>query len=110
MIVPQSRKQDILHYFHDIPSAGYIGVDKTLEKLKTGFYWLNMKDYVQKYCRSRDRCFAQKPKKQKTNRAPLGTYISGEPVERVAVDIFGPLPLTKQGNKYILVISGLFTK
>jgi hypothetical protein len=57
-----------------------------------------------------DRCFAQKPEKQKTNRAPLGTYISGEPMERVTVDIFGPLPLTKQGNKYILVISGLFTK
>jgi hypothetical protein len=40
----------------------------------------------------------------------LGTYISGEPVEKVAVDIFGPLPLTKQGNKYILVISDLFTQ
>lgn len=48
--------------------------------------------------------------KKETNRAPLGTYISGEPMERVAVDIFGPLPLTKQGNKYILVISDLFTK
>jgi hypothetical protein len=47
---------------------------------------------------------------QETNKAPLGTYISGEPMERVAVDIFGPLPLTKQGNKYILVISDLFTK
>jgi hypothetical protein len=78
MIVPQSKKQDILHYFHDIPSAGHLGVDKILEKLKTGFYWPNMKDYVQKYCRSCDRCFAQKPKKE-TNKAPLGTYISGEP-------------------------------
>ena len=68
-----------------------------------------MKEYVQEYCRSSDRCFAQKPKKE-TNRAPLGTYISGEPMERVAVDICGPLPLTKQGNTYILVISDLFTK
>jgi hypothetical protein len=47
---------------------------------------------------------------KETNRAPLGTYISGELMERVAIDIFGPLPLTKQGNKYILVIAGLFTK
>jgi hypothetical protein len=46
-----------------------------------------MKDHVQKYCCSCDRCFAQKPKKE-TNRAPLGTYSSGEPMERVAVDIF----------------------
>jgi hypothetical protein len=55
MIVPQSKKQDILHYFHDIPSAGHIGVDKTLEKLKTGFYCPNMKNYVQRYYRSCDR-------------------------------------------------------
>ena len=39
--------------------------------------------------------------KKETNRAPLGTYISGEPMERIALDIFGPLPVTKQGNKYI---------
>ena len=51
-----------------------------------------------------------KKTKKETNRAPLGTYISGEPMERVAVDICGPLLLTKQGNTYILVISDLFTK
>ena len=55
MTVPQSKKQEILHYFHDIPSAGHLGVDKTLEKLKAGFYWPNMKNYVQRYCRSCDR-------------------------------------------------------
>jgi hypothetical protein len=24
MVVPQSKKRDILHYFHDIPSAGHL--------------------------------------------------------------------------------------
>jgi hypothetical protein len=40
MIVPQSKTQDILHYSREIPSAGHLGVDKTLEKLKIGFYIL----------------------------------------------------------------------
>jgi flavoprotein len=66
MIVPQNKKQDILHYVHDIPSAGHLGVYKALEKLKTGLCWPNMKEYVEKYCRSCDRCFAQKPKKETT--------------------------------------------
>lgn len=109
MIVPENMKQELLHYFHDIPTAAHLGVDKTLEKLKEGFYWPNMKEYVQNYCRSCDKCFARKPKKE-LNRAPLGTYLSGEPMERVAMDILGPLPLTKQQNKYILVIVDLFTK
>ncbi|CAC5422836.1 unnamed protein product [Mytilus coruscus] len=109
MIVPKSRTQELLHYFHDVPSAAHLGVDKTLEKLKNGCYWPNMKEYVQVYCRSCDSCFARKPKKEST-KTPLGTYISGEPMERVALDIFVPLPLTKRSNKYILVISDLFTK
>ena len=31
-------------------------------------------------------------------------------MERVAMDIFGPLPTTKRGNKYILVVSDYFTR
>jgi hypothetical protein len=31
-------------------------------------------------------------------------------MERVAIDILGPLPMSKNGNKYVLVISDLFTK
>ncbi|CAC5420431.1 Transposon Ty3-I Gag-Pol polyprotein,Transposon Ty3-G Gag-Pol polyprotein [Mytilus coruscus] len=109
MIVPKSRTQELLHYFHDVPSAAHLGVDKILEKLKNGFYWPNMKEYVQAYCRSCDSWFARKPKKEST-KAPLGTHVSEEPMERVALDIFGPLSLTKRSNKYILVISDLFTK
>ncbi|CAG2220985.1 unnamed protein product [Mytilus edulis] len=91
MIVPKSRTQDLLHHFHDVPSAAHLGVDKTLEKLKNGFYWPNMKEYVQAYCRSCDSCFARKPKKEST-KAPLGTYVSGEPMERgEAVWIYDPI-------------------
>ncbi|KAK3084679.1 hypothetical protein FSP39_017315 [Pinctada imbricata] len=35
---------------------------------------------------------------------------AGEPGERVAMDILGPLPVTHKGNKYILVIQDYFTK
>ncbi|KAL3888934.1 hypothetical protein ACJMK2_001294 [Sinanodonta woodiana] len=31
-------------------------------------------------------------------------------MERVAIDFIGPLPRTKQGNKYIMVIGDYFTK
>ena len=108
MIVPQSKKQDILHYVHDIPSAGHLGVDKTLEKLKTEFYWPNMKDYVQKYCRSCDRCFAQKPKKE-TNRAPLGTYIR-RTYGQGSCRYYWTTSTFKTRHSYILVISDHFTK
>ena len=31
-------------------------------------------------------------------------------MERVAVDILGPLPVTERGNRYILVLTDCFTK
>ena len=38
------------------------------------------------------------------------TYNVGAPLERVALDVLGPLPTTERGNKYILVIADYFTK
>jgi len=43
-------------------------------------------------------------------RAPLQLHQVGAPLERVAMDILGPLPPTRQGNRYILVIMDYFTK
>ncbi|KAL5491297.1 hypothetical protein EMCRGX_G016559 [Ephydatia muelleri] len=43
-------------------------------------------------------------------RAPLQLDPAVRPLQRVAMDIMGPLPETSRGNKYILVIADYFTK
>lgn len=47
------------------------------------------------------------PRKYK---APLKAFNVGAPFERIALDILGPLPRTKQGNKSLLVIGDYFSK
>ena len=47
---------------------------------------------------------------QQTRWGALENIKAGYPLEIVAMDIFGPLPTSKSGNKYILVISDYFTK
>ena len=37
-------------------------------------------------------------------------YNVGAPMERIAIDVMGPLPLSEMGNKYVLVISDYFSK
>jgi len=37
-------------------------------------------------------------------------YNFGEPMERVAIDVLGPLPETDQGNNYILIAMDYFSK
>ena len=34
----------------------------------------------------------------------------GNPMERIVLDILGPLPVTTHGNKFILVVCDYFTK
>ena len=31
---------------HDVPTAGHLGIDKYLEKIKQHLYWLSMKDLL----------------------------------------------------------------
>ena len=46
----------------------------------------------------------------KKPRAPLGQMPVGAPMDRLATDILGPLPLTLRGNCYILLVTDHFTK
>ena len=64
---------------------------------------------VEEWCKSCEKCSRRKSL-PKHNKAPLQTDISGVPMQRIAMDIVGPLPETEHQNKYILVISDYFTK
>ncbi|XP_062621185.1 uncharacterized protein LOC134282810 [Saccostrea cucullata] len=47
---------------------------------------------------------------QMKKRAPMELVLSGLPMDRIATDILGELPMTEDGNKYILLVSDCFTK
>ena len=40
----------------------------------------------------------------------MQTYMAGKPMERIAMDIMGPLVTSRRGNKYVLVVGDYFTK
>lgn len=110
LVVPEPYRSVIMKYCHDIPTAGHLGVEKTIGKIKQNFYWPGLKEFVQEYIRKCDYCTSRKTAVSQKSRAPLGTYNVGAPMERVAIDILGPLPKTKRGNKYCLVVTDCFTK
>ena len=108
LVVPSVKRDDLLHYFHDIPSSAHLGSDKMLYRLKQSFYWPGMKDAVSKYCSTCDQCVARKTSMKV--KAPLQQFRVGEPMEKLALDIFGPLPVSESNNRYILVAVDCFTK
>ena len=64
---------------------------------------------VKDWCWARD-LYASRERPTCTPRAPLRTYNVGAPLERVALDILGPLPHSDRGNKYIVIIGDYFSK
>jgi len=108
-IVPKQLQSEVMHGCHDIRMAGHLGQYKTLEKLKKTVIWHGMTRDCILYVKSCPVCNRSKKPTQKA-RAKLEQYHAGVPMERVHMDILGPLPITRQGNKYLLMIIDQFTK
>ena len=109
LVLPRSLVPDILSALHDAPSAGHLGVTKTVELVRERFYWYGLQHDVEDWCRQCEKC-AKRKSPQTTARAPLVSSCPGYPFERIALDIMGPMPTTESGNKYILVVGDYFTK
>ncbi|CAC5389604.1 unnamed protein product [Mytilus coruscus] len=56
-----------------------------------------------------DICAKGKPGPGK-GKSPLKSSVSTYPLDRIAIDIIGPLPITTGGNEYIMVVEDYFTK
>ena len=64
---------------------------------------------MEDFCRCCDPCTARKGPPGRSH-APLQQFLVGGPMERVAVDVVGPLPRSDKGNRYVLSAIDYFTK
>ena len=108
-LVPLRERRTVLQYCHDAKTAGHLGIKKMLQKIRSSFYWPNLQTDVGQYIAGCDFCTKRKGE-NKTKRAPMQMVETGYPMERIATDILGELPTTKNGNEYILVVSDYYTK
>jgi transposase InsO family protein len=108
LVVPRKRIDRLLDMAHADPLGGHFGAERTLRKLHA-FYWSGIRRDVKRYCTACELCMARKPK-NKNHRAPMKIYLTCAPMERVTVDIMGPVDRSAAGNKFILVVTDTFTK
>ena len=111
LVVPTVLRPRVLYYSHDSKgSGGHLGQKKTLDRLKQSFYWYGMSRDSDVYVKRCKTCNVNK-KGNRTPRSALGMYQAGYPMERVHLDILGPInPRSKSGLAYILVMVDQFTK
>ena len=88
---------------------GHFGTKKTFDQIKTKFYWPGYEQDVESWVKECEQCQRRNPP-QPNPPALLGTLQAMAPFEILSWDIMGPLPISSQGNKYILVVTDIFTK
>ena len=109
LVLPKTCRKKVLELGHVIPLAGHLGAEKTRQRILHRFYWPTIFRDVDEYCRSCEKC--QKTNNRKVPPAPLIPLpVITEPFRRIAMDIVGPLPRSRLGNRFILVICDYATR
>jgi len=109
LVLPKGVKERVLDELHASKAGGHLGRNKILPKAKERYYWVGMNADIRAYLRRCVGC-ARRKSPQKRHRAPLQQYRVGAPLERVAIDVLGPLTETNEGNVYILVVGDYWTR
>ena len=104
LVPPVALRKNIMHYVHDKKLSGHLGVNKTVHNVRKRFYCPGHKEDIQRWCRKSYICASREPRSG-AKRVPLQQRLTGDKLERIAMDILGPLPGTPNGNQYISVVS-----
>lgn len=103
IVVPRHLRTDVCSALHSDPQCAHAGLFKTYARLRSRFYWRGMYNFVRKYIRS---CTACQRRKLPAPR-PFGPLqpipCPSRPFDRVGIDLYGPLPCTSAGNRWIIV-------
>ena len=109
-IVPPVGRASILREHHDSRIAGHFGLEKTLSRLRQSpYFWPKMRTTVEDWCKECAVCARTKAPNRKV-KAPMQSVGAGVTLERVGIDVMGPLPETDKGNRFVLVIGDYWTK
>ena len=110
VFVPDNEglKRDLIAAFHDAPSAGHPGQQRTLELVSRHYHWPGIRSRVYEHVDSCEECQRNRlPKKVSIPLKPL--EVPTRPWQHVSYDMITGYPEDK-GNNAILVIVDSFSK
>ena len=107
LVLPKACRKAVLELRHEIPLAGHLSVQKTRQRIVCRFYWPTVFKDIEEFCKCCEKC-------QKTNQrdppAPLIPLPIFTELFKMAMDIYGPLPRSRSGNRYVLVMCDYSTR
>ena len=109
LVLPREFRPVVMKLSHCIPFAGHLGRNKTTSRMLQRFYWPTLFRDIKHICSCCEKC--QRCSTKRPPKAPLIPLpVIAESFRRIAMDIVGPLPRSRSGNRYILVICDYSTR
>lgn len=109
-ISDESKRLELMTQFHDDPVfGGHCGQKKLYSKLRSHYYWRNMSNDIKLFVKNCPKCKVNKV--LPSHREPMHiTKTPQKPFEIIIIDTVGPLPVSLNGNLYVLTIICDLTK
>ena len=99
----------VLRENHDVPQAGHLGRDKTLDRIRQNYEWPGMTQDVRSFVENCEIWV-----KVKYNQKPLKGQLTTRPLQsswaQLSVDTAVSQMRTKRGNSNLIVVQDLYTK
>ncbi|CAI5671417.1 unnamed protein product [Oreochromis niloticus] len=105
LVLPEELRPSVLKSLHE--DMGHMGIERTLDLVRTRFYWPKMAKDVEQKIKTCGRCVRRKALPEKA--APLVSIKTSRPLELLCMD-FLTLEPDASGTRDILVLTDHFTK
>ena len=111
IVLPYAFRERVLSEAHNNLLSGHLGIKKTLDRVSKSFFWPSMKKDITRYVKTCAVCQRTGKPNQVIPKAPLRPIAAlGEPFAEIVVDVVGPLPKSKSGHVYILIMIDLVSR
>ena len=109
LYVPRCLREELLRLVHSGMTGGHLGRLKTEEQVARRAYWPSWTSDVRSYLKRCEPC-AKYHRGKPPRQAKLNPFVAGEPFELISIDVTGPHPTSKRGNRFIVTVVDSFSK
>uniref|UniRef100_A0A0G4I745 Integrase zinc-binding domain-containing protein n=1 Tax=Chromera velia CCMP2878 TaxID=1169474 RepID=A0A0G4I745_9ALVE len=108
LVVPEACRKTVMVMNHDHQLGGHPGANRLTEKTLLHFWWPGFRADARDWVASCREC--KERLKPKAKRAPQTVPVPLRPWHTLGIDVSGPFPTSRRGNRFVLVVTDHFGK
>jgi len=109
LVIPESLHERIITLEHHATVSAHPDMNRMYYAMRRRCFWPSMVTDIYNTITKCTTC-AQNRMSLRRHTSPLILFPATEPLTDLSVDIFGPIPAAKAGNRFILVITDRFSQ